>query len=116
LFDAVSIDGGGNLSKFFHVTIPLMTPYVFLTSVLGIIGSFQVFTSALVMTQGGPAGSTTFIVLLMYWEGWQWWRMGYASALAWALLVVILIFTALQFRLARSWVYYEYDRSETGGG
>lgn len=115
LYDAVAIDGGGHFAKFFHVTIPMMTPYFFLTSVLGIIGSFQVFTSALVMTQGGPAGATTFIVLLMYWEGWQWWRMGYASAIAWALLVVILFFTAVQFRLARSWVYYEYGRPESGG-
>jgi multiple sugar transport system permease protein len=110
LYEAVAIDGGGEWSKFRHVTLPMMTPTLFLTSVLGIIGSFQVFTAALVTTQGGPADATTFIVLVMYWAGWQFWKMGYASAIAWALLVVILLFTAVQFRVARAWVYYEYDR------
>jgi multiple sugar transport system permease protein len=116
LFEAVSIDGGGEWAKFRHVTVPLMTPYIFLSAVLGVIGSFQVFTQALVMTSGGPADATTFVVLVMYWAGWQWWQMGYATAIAWMLLVIILLFTAIQFRVARSWVYYEYDRPEGRGG
>ena len=52
----------------------------------------------------------------MYWAGWQWWKMGYATAIAWLLLVIILLFTAIQFRLARSWVYYEYDQPDRPGG
>jgi multiple sugar transport system permease protein len=87
--------------------VPLMTPYIFLILVLQVIGSFQVFTQALVMTQGGPAHSTTFVMLLLYWAGWQWLRMGYASAIAWVLMLVILAVTVVQFTLARRWVYYE---------
>jgi multiple sugar transport system permease protein len=114
LYEAAMIDGAGWRSKFWHVTVPMMTPQIFMTSVLGIIGSFQVFTGALVMTNGGPGDATTFILLHMYWQGWQYFRMGYASAIAWVLLLIILAFTFAQLRLARHWVYYEYD--ERGGG
>jgi multiple sugar transport system permease protein len=114
LYEAAMIDGADWRSKFWHVTVPMMTPQIFMTSVLGIIGSFQVFTGALVMTNGGPGDATTFILLHMYWQGWQYFRMGYASAIAWVLLLIILAFTFAQLRLARHWVYYEYD--ERGGG
>jgi multiple sugar transport system permease protein len=107
LYEAAEVDGAGRLARFFNITIPLMTPYIFLILILQIIGSFQVFTQALVMTEGGPAHSTTFVMLLMYWAGWQWLRMGYASAIAWILLLVILTVTIVQFTLARRWVYYE---------
>ena len=106
-YEAAEIDGAGRLARFFNITVPLMTPYIFLILVLQIIGSFQVFTQALVMTQGGPAHSTTFVMLLLYWAGWQWLRMGYASAIAWVLMLVILAITVVQFTLARRWVYYE---------
>lgn len=106
-YEAAEVDGAGRLARFFQITIPLMTPYIFLILVLQIIGSFQVFTQALVMTEGGPAHSTTFMMLLLYWAGWQWLRMGYASAIAWFLLLVILVMTIIQFTLARRWVYYE---------
>lgn len=107
LYEAAEVDGAGRLARFFSITIPLMTPYIFLILVLQIIGSFQVFTQALVMTEGGPAHATTFVMLLLYWAGWQWLRMGYASALAWLLLLVIMAVTVVQFTLARRWVYYE---------
>lgn len=71
LYEAAQIDGAGRWSKLWHVTIPLMTPYFFLTAVMGIIGSFQVFTPALVMTQGGPGDATVFLLLFMYWAGWE---------------------------------------------
>jgi multiple sugar transport system permease protein len=112
LYEAAMIDGAGWWSKFRHVTVPMMTPQIFMTSVLGIIGSFQVFTGALVMTNGGPGDATTFILLHMYWQGWQYFRMGYASAIAWVLLLIILAFTFAQLRLARHWVYYEYDERD----
>jgi multiple sugar transport system permease protein len=109
LYEAAMVDGARWWDKVRHVTIPMMTPYIFLVLVLQVIGSFQVFTPALVMTQGGPGDATVFLVLLMYWTGWQWFRMGAASAIAWLLLLVVLLLTALQFWLSRRWVYYEGD-------
>jgi multiple sugar transport system permease protein len=109
-YEAAEVDGASRVARFFNITVPLMTPYIFLVLILQIIGSFQVFTQALVMTQGGPAHSTTFIMLLLYWAGWQWLRMGYASSIAWLLLVVILAVTIVQFTLARRWVYYEGEQ------
>jgi multiple sugar transport system permease protein len=109
LYEAAEIDGAGFFGKVRHVTVPMMTPYLFLTAVLGVIGSFQVFTSALLVTGGGPANATLFVVLYLFWNGWSYFKMGYASAMAWVLLLIILTFTALQFRIARRWVYYEAD-------
>jgi multiple sugar transport system permease protein len=112
LYEAAMIDGAGGWGRVRHVTVPMMTPQLFMTSVLGVIGSFQIFTAALVMTNGGPGDATTFILLHMYWQGWQYFRMGYASAIAWLLLLIILVFTYAQLRLARRWVYYEYSERE----
>ncbi|MEX1020773.1 MAG: sugar ABC transporter permease [Litorilinea sp.] len=113
LYDAAMIDGAGWWAKLRHVTLPMMTPYFFMTAILGVISSFQVFTPALVMTNGGPGDATTFLILVLYWAGWQWFRMGYASAIAWILMIFILLFTALQFWLQRFWVFYEFE--ETSG-
>jgi len=107
LYDAAAIDGAGVWARFRHVTIPMMTPLIFFNLILGIIASFQVFTSAYIITRGGPANSTLFFVLYLYDNGWQFLKMGYASALAWILFVIILVFTVLQFKLADRWVYYE---------
>jgi multiple sugar transport system permease protein len=107
LYEAAEIDGAGWLGKVRNVTVPMMTPYLFLTAVLGVIGSFQVFTSALLITNGGPANATVFLVLYLYWNAWSYFKMGYASAMAWTLLAIILLFTAAQFYVARRWVYYE---------
>jgi multiple sugar transport system permease protein len=74
---------------------------------MGIIGSFQVFTGAFLMTQGGPANSTLFTVLYLYRLAFEQFKMGYASALAWLLFIIILFFTLIQLRLSESWVYYE---------
>jgi len=107
LYDAAAIDGAGVWARFRHVTVPMMTPLIFFNLILGIIGSFQVFTSAYIITRGGPANSTLFYVLYLYDNGWQFLKMGYASALAWILFVIVLAFTVLQFKLADRWVYYE---------
>jgi multiple sugar transport system permease protein len=107
LYEAAEVDGAGPIGRFFSITVPLMTPYIFLVMILQVIGSFQVFTQALVMTEGGPAHATTFVMLVLYWAGWQWLRMGYASAIAWVLMAAIMAMTVLQFTLARRWVYYE---------
>lgn len=110
LYEAAEIDGAGWWNRIWHVTIPMMTPTILLTLVLGIIGSFQVFTSALVITAGGPADATLFILLYLYWEAFRFLQMGYASAIAWILFVIILIFTVIQLSVARYWVYYEGDQ------
>ena len=112
LYEAAAIDGANWWGKVRHVTIPMMTPYIFLTAILGVIGSFQVFTSALLVTGGGPANATVFLVLYLYWNGWSYFKMGYASAMAWTLLLMILAFTAIQFAVARRWVYYEGEEKK----
>jgi multiple sugar transport system permease protein len=109
LYEAAEIDGAGWWAKVRNVTVPMMTPYIFTTAVLGLVGSFQVFTSALLVTGGGPANATIFLVLYLYWNGWSYFKMGYASAMAWVLLLIILATTAIQFRVAKRWVYYEAE-------
>lgn len=109
LYEAAEIDGAGPFRRVWHVTIPMMTPTIFLTVVLGIIGSFQVFTSALIVTSGGPANSTLFVLLYLYRKAFLIFQMGYASAIAWVLFVIILLFTVVQFAVARRWVHYEYE-------
>jgi multiple sugar transport system permease protein len=112
LYEAAEIDGAGWWGKVRHVTLPMMTPVIFLTAVLGIIGSFQVFTPALLVTGGGPANATVFLVLYLYWNGWSYFKMGYASAMAWTLLMMILVFTGIQFGIAKRWVYYEGEEKK----
>jgi multiple sugar transport system permease protein len=74
--------------------------------VVGIIGTFQVFTSSFVMTRGGPQDATRFMALYIYQNAFEYFRMGYASLLSWVIFVIVLVFTVIQFRLAKSWVYY----------
>ncbi len=88
----------------------MMTPLIFFNLVLGIIGTFQVFTGAYIITAGGPANSTLFYVLYLYNNAFRFFKMGYASALAWVLFVIILVFTVIQLRMARLWVFYEAER------
>jgi multiple sugar transport system permease protein len=106
LYDAAHIDGANAFNRFRNVTLPMITPALFFNLVVGIINASQTFTLAFIGTGGGPANSTKFLVLYIYEQGFQSMRMGYASALAWALLLFILVLTVLQFRLSR-WVYYE---------
>jgi multiple sugar transport system permease protein len=110
LYEAAAIDGAGVFTKFRHVTIPLISPVIFFNLVLSIIGSFQVFTNIYVMTQGGPANSTLVYVIYLYQKAFQDFNMGYASALAWILFLVIMFFTAIQFIFAPRWVYYEGEQ------
>ena len=107
LYDAAEIDGANSWQRVRYVTIPMMTPSIVLTLILGVIGSFQVFTAALVATEGGPGYATTFVLLHLYFNAFRYFRMGYASAIGWVLFVIIMFFTILQFWLASRWVYYE---------
>jgi len=110
LYEAAEIDGAGWWAKFWRVTIPMLTPSIFFVLVLDLINSFQVFTAAFIMTNGGPVDSTLFYVLYLYQQGFTYLKMGYASALAWILFVIILLFTLIQFAHAKRWVYYEGER------
>jgi len=107
LLEAASIDGAGRLRRFWHVTVPMVSPVIFFNLVVGIINSFQVFTAAFIATGGGPRNTTLFYVLHLYYNGFRDFRMGYASALAWVLFCIILVFTLIQFWLAQRWVHYE---------
>ncbi len=108
LYDAAEVDGANAWHKFRAVTIPMLSPVILFNLVLGIIASFQIFTSAFLLTSdGGPEQSTLFSVLYLYRLGFEQFKMGYASAYAWVIFLVILAFSLVQLRLSRSWVYYE---------
>ncbi|MFA4838800.1 MAG: sugar ABC transporter permease [Candidatus Neomarinimicrobiota bacterium] len=107
LYEVVDIDGGGWWAKFRHVTVPMVSPVIFLWTILDVIFSFQVFTEAYVMTKGGPLNSTLFYNLYLYYKAFDDFSMGYASALAWLLLVMILVITLIQFLVGKKFVYYE---------
>ncbi len=114
LYEAAELDGAGVVQRFFHITLPMISPAMFFSLVMGVIGGFQVFTQAFVMTgtaqpgsEGGPNNATLFMVLYLYKKAFQEFQMGYASAIAWILFVIILIFTIAQRKLGQRWVYYE---------
>ena len=101
LYEAARIDGANGWRQFHHITLPLLGPTFLFVALMTMIGYFQVFAEPYVMTQGGPTNRTLSVVLLMYEEGFRWWNMGYASAAAFVLFVLILAGTALQLRLRR---------------
>ena len=109
LYEAAKIDGANSLQRFWNVTIPLMTPVIFYNLVLGLIGAFNYFTEVYVATNGngGPVRSTLFYNLYLYHNAFKFFDMGYASALAWVLFVIVLIVTLLVFRSSPMWVFYE---------
>jgi multiple sugar transport system permease protein len=101
LYEAARIDGAGALRRFWHVTIPQLAPTFLFVGVVTMIGYFQLFAEPYVMTAGGPLRATTSLVLFMYEEGFRWWRMGVAAAIAFVLFGIILLWTLLQMRLQR---------------
>jgi multiple sugar transport system permease protein len=107
LYEAAEIDGAGRWSKFVNITIPMLSPTIFFNLITGMIGAFKIFGPAWVATRGGPYYGSYFYVLHIYNQAFLLWNSGYASALAWILLVIILFFTLVQFKLAQRWVYYE---------
>ncbi|GAB4004119.1 sugar ABC transporter permease [Glycomyces albus] len=108
-YEAASIDGAGRARQFLSITLPLLTPIVFFNLVLQIIFAFQAFTQAYVVSggTGGPGDSTMFYTLLLYKEAFTELNMGYASAMAWFLVIVIAAFTAFNFWLSKYWVFYD---------
>lgn len=110
LYEAMSLDGGGAVSKFRHVTLPMMTPTIFFNLCTTLIGSFQVFSEAYIMTNGGPDNASLFYVFYLYREAFTYGRMGSACAIAWVLFVIILAVTVLVFKTSDRWVFYEGGR------
>ncbi|MEK3758447.1 sugar ABC transporter permease [Paenibacillus sp. FSL P4-0338] len=109
LYEAAELDGAGKTKTFFNVTLPMITPTVFLTVVMTVIGSLKVFGQIYVMTQGGPSNSTKVLVYYIWEKAFKLFQMGYASALAFVLFFVVLILTLLQWQLRKRWVFNESD-------
>jgi multiple sugar transport system permease protein len=107
LYEAGKIDGAASWRLFRHITIPMLSPITFFLLMLSVINSFQVFAQTYVMTQGGPLWSTLTLVYYIFQWAFQRFSMGYASALAWVLFLIILALTLIQFRFEREWVHYE---------
>jgi multiple sugar transport system permease protein len=106
LYEVASIDGAGIWTRFWNITIPMISPTIFFNSVLAVIGALQTFTTAFVSTQGGPAYATWFYALHIYTTAFQFSEMGYAAALAWIFFIVLVGFTLIQFRASTRWVFY----------
>ena len=107
LTEAAAIDGAGTFARFFRIILPLITPAIFFAVVLTLISSFQVFTQAYVLTGGGPGNATTTMVVYLYEQGFQFYKLGLASAVAWVLFVIILVITIFQFIGQKRWVHYD---------
>lgn len=107
LTEAATIDGASAVQRFFRIRLPLITPSIFFAVVLTLISSFQVFTQAYVLTGGGPGNATTTMVLYLYEQGFQFFNLGVASAIAWVLFLIIMIITIVQFVGQKRWVNYD---------
>ena len=109
LYEAANIDGANWWHRTRFITLPMLSPTIFFQLIVGFIFSMQIFTEAFIMTNGGPADASLFYLLYLYRQAFQYFDMGYASALAWVLFVVILVLTIILFKTGKSWVYYELD-------
>jgi multiple sugar transport system permease protein len=107
LHEAAEIDGAGAVQRFITVTLPMLSPTIFFNLVIGVIAALKVFATPVVMTGGGPNYATWFFILHLYQNGFQSFDFGYASALAWVFMVLVVSLTAINVRLSNRWVYYE---------
>jgi len=106
-YEAASLDGAGTWQKFLHITLPLLSPYIFFNFIIGLIGTFQIFTQAFIMTQGGPVNSTLFYAYHLFNNAFRYLHMGYAASMAWVLFIIVFGLTVVQLSLQKRWVYYE---------
>ena len=113
LYEAAQIDGAGKIRQFFNITVPLISPVILFNTIIGIITSFQIFTQAYVITKGGPDWNSYFYVYYLFETAFAKFQMGYASAQAWILFVIIFILTMLALLISRRFVYYEYVKERT---
>jgi len=107
LYEAAEIDGAGPVRRFFRITLPMLSPTIFFNVIMNIIAAWQVFTQAFVMTDGGPNNATLTMVLHIYRTAFENFYFGYASAQAWALFIVIMVFVLIALKTSRSWVHYD---------
>jgi len=107
LYESATMDGAGSARKFFSITLPMISPVILFSGIMGIIGALQVFDAAFVITAGGPVRSTYFMVLFLYEEAFQFGRFGFASTIAWVLFVIIMIFTILVLKFTKNHVFYQ---------
>ncbi len=107
LYEAAAIDGAGKIKSFFSITLPQITPIIFFNMINQTIGALQNFTSAFVITKGGPLKATYVLGMKLYNEGFAYFKMGYACSISWVMFTIILIVTLLLFRSSSAWVYYE---------
>jgi multiple sugar transport system permease protein len=106
LYEAAIIDGANAFTRMRLITLPMLTPVIFFNVVMGVIGAFQYFTQAYILTQGGPEESTTFYALYLFNRAWRYLDMGYASAMAWVLFLIVVVVTSALFRTQSKWVHY----------
>jgi multiple sugar transport system permease protein len=111
LYESADIDGAGKWKQFWHITLPMLSPVILFNFIMAIIGSFQIFTQAYVMTRGGPGDATRFYVLYLYNKAFELYEMGYASAMAWLLFIVVLLLTMITLYASKKRVYYEGSRA-----
>ena len=107
LYEAADLDGASPWRKFLNITLPMISPVVLFALVTGVIATFQTFSVAYIITQGGPANASLFYLLYLYRNAFSWFEMGYASALAWLLFLIIAVCTAILLRSSNMWVHYE---------
>lgn len=110
LYEAAELDGASPLQQFRHVTLPMLTPYIFFNLIMGTIGALQTFENVYIMTGGGPVNATRVPVLYLFDNAFRYFNMGYASAIAWVMFLIVLVLTLAQLRLAPRWVHYEGER------
>lgn len=110
LYESASIDGGGAWAQFLRITLPMLTPVIFFNLVMQIIFGLTVFTSAFIVTGGAPLDTTLFYALYLYRRAFEQFQMGYSSAMAWTLLLIIALFAAFIFRTSTSWVFYQSEQ------
>jgi multiple sugar transport system permease protein/multiple sugar transport system substrate-binding protein len=106
-YEAAELDGANAWQRFRHITLPLLSPYIFFNLIMGLIATLQIFTQAFIMTQGGPVDSTLFYAYHLFNQAFRFLQMGYASALGWFLFLVVFGLTMLQLKLSKRWVHYE---------
>jgi multiple sugar transport system permease protein len=109
LYEAAALDGAGEFQKFRHITVPMISPAIFFTIIIGFISSFQVFTQSFIMTEGGPNNASLFYVLYLFRQAFRYYNMGFASAMAWLLFLIIITLSFIQFKLSSKWVHYYGD-------
>jgi multiple sugar transport system permease protein len=112
MYEAAAVDGAGKVRQFFNITLPMLSPVILFNLVMGVIQAFQMFTSAFIITNGGPLNSTEVYALYLYDQAFTSFRMGYASALAWILLLIVVIVTSINFFASKYWVFYETEAGD----